>query len=63
VQRVADLIDAGALSVTEDREALKRFMRWVEHWDAEEKPILRPLIVDLERRHPAPGVWDIVKFG
>ncbi len=63
VQRVAALVDSGALSVSEDREALKRFMRWVDNWEEDEKTALRPLIADLESRHPAPGVWDIVRFG
>jgi hypothetical protein len=62
VQRVAVLVGSGALSVTEDREALKRFMRWVDNWDAQAKSSLRPLMMELESRHPAPGLWDIVKF-
>jgi hypothetical protein len=62
-QRVAALVGSGALSVSEDREALRRFMRWLDNWDMEEKLTLRPLIAELERTHPAPGLWDIVKFG
>jgi hypothetical protein len=61
-QRVAALVDSGALSVTDDREALKRFMRWVNNWDAQAKSTIRSLIAELERGHPAPGVWDIVEF-
>lgn len=62
MQRVVDLINGGALSVTEDREALVRFMRWVDSWDAENKLPLSPLIAYLERRHPAQGMWDVVRF-
>jgi hypothetical protein len=62
VERIADLVDSGALSVVEDREALKRFMLWVDNWEPRWKLAVRPLIADLESRHPAPGLWDIVKF-
>jgi DNA-nicking Smr family endonuclease len=62
VSRVIELIDSGALSVTEDRDALERFMRWVNNWEPAEKAVLISAIDYLERRHPAEGLWDIVKF-
>ncbi len=62
VERVADLINAGTLRVAEDREALKRFLHWVDNWDAGEKSDISTLITYLENNHPAPALWDIVKF-
>lgn len=60
--RVADLVASGALSVTEDREALRRFLRWVDNWEPTWKVSIRPLMADLERSRPAPGVWDLLRF-
>ncbi|HWS89157.1 MAG TPA: hypothetical protein VN282_19450 [Pyrinomonadaceae bacterium] len=62
VQRVVDLVNAGALSVSEDREALRRFLCWVNNWDEDEKLMVRPMLVELERKHPGPGLWDVVRF-
>lgn len=62
VQRVADLVEGGALSVVEDRETLERFLRWVNNWEPMWKEYIRPIINDLASRYPAPGLWDLVKF-
>jgi hypothetical protein len=62
VQRIADLVASGALSVSEDRGALERFARWVNGWEPEWKSRLVSVIGFLERNYPAPGVWDIVEF-
>jgi hypothetical protein len=63
VERFADLIDSGALSVVADRELMERFLWWVNNWrQSEWRDSLRPLLARLEREHPAPGLWDIVKF-
>jgi hypothetical protein len=62
IQRIADLLDSGDLNVVEDREALERFLRWINNWEPERKLNVHPIIRILERKYPAPGLWDIVKF-
>jgi hypothetical protein len=62
VQRIADLLDSGDLNVVQDRDALERFMRWVNNWESAQKAAVLPTIEFLARRYPAAGLWDIVKF-
>jgi len=62
VQRVVDLVVSGALSVTEDREPLERFLRWVDSWEPERKSQLHRIFDFLRHSYPAPGLWDMVRF-
>lgn len=52
----------GALDVSDDRDALERFLWWVNQWDLEWKLRLQTLISFLEYKYPAEGLWEIVKF-
>ena len=63
VRRLQLLIDAVVIEVTDDREALRRFMVWLDAWDVKRKQRVLPILDDLKERYPAPGLWDIVQFG
>jgi hypothetical protein len=56
------LIDFGALDLENDREPLKRFMRWLDEWDLTRKQRALPILDELKLKHPAPDVWDIVRL-
>jgi hypothetical protein len=62
VQRVVDLVVAGGIDVTSDRECLERFLQWVDEWEIERKRQLIPKFRFLRRNYPAEGLWEIVKF-
>ncbi len=62
VQRVVDLLVSGALDLSSDREALKRFLQWVNMWEAERKSRVRGTLVWLNHHYPAPELWEIVEF-
>ena len=62
VQRMVDLLRSGALDVHTDREALGRFLRWVESWSDDRKTALRQIFGFVKHKHPADDLWDIVKF-
>jgi hypothetical protein len=61
-QRVVDLLVSGALNVSSDRDALERFLRWVNTWDSEWKSGLQPAFVWLKYHYADPNLWDIVQF-
>jgi len=62
MQRIMDLLVSGDLSVTDDREHLKRFLQWVDNWEAEWKSRLLSIFDFLRRDYPAADLWDIVEF-
>ena len=62
LQRLSALITAGVLDLQSDREALKRFVQWVDEWDMPRKQHALPILEELKNKHPAPDVWDIVRL-
>ncbi len=62
VQRIADLVVAGDLDLVRDREAVERFLAWVDSWDPDWKSSLYRLFDFLKHNYPATGLWEIVKF-
>jgi hypothetical protein len=62
VQRVVDLLVSGALDLSSDREALKRFLHWVSTWEGDWKSKVRGTLVWLTYNYPAPDLWEIVEF-
>ncbi|MCD4797550.1 MAG: hypothetical protein K8R19_00880, partial [Methanosarcinales archaeon] len=62
VRRIIELLDAGKLSTSEDRETIERFLYWVDSWDLDRKSQLYQKIVHLKTNYPAPGLWDIVEI-
>jgi hypothetical protein len=56
------LIDFGTLDLDNDREALRRFMQWLDEWDRTWKQRAVPMLDELKLKHPAPDVWDIVRL-
>jgi hypothetical protein len=60
--RISVLIEKRTLDVENDREALRRFMQWLDEWDLARKQRALPILNELKLKHPAPGVWDIVRF-
>ena len=63
VQRVVNLIKFGALSSSEDLEAIKRFLLWVNNWDLQWKTGLRRTLDFLKHNYPPPELWDTVITG
>ncbi|OLE53805.1 MAG: hypothetical protein AUG51_10975 [Acidobacteria bacterium 13_1_20CM_3_53_8] len=61
-RRIKELIDKNALSVTDDRESLVRFLHWINNWDEERKLELSDILESLERRYPDPELWGIIKI-
>ncbi len=62
IQRLSALLASGALDLENDREALKRFIRWLNEWDLEWKQRASPVLEELKSRYPAPDVWDLVRL-
>ncbi len=62
VQRIVDLLVSGDLSVTDDREHLKRFLQWVDNWEPEWKSRLLSIFDFLRHDYPAADLWDIVEL-
>jgi len=62
VQRIVDLVESGALSVTSDCEHLERFLQWVNNWKPERKYQLISMFDVLWRDYPSESLWDIVEF-
>ena len=62
VRRIADLIEAGDLDLVQDREALERFLQWVDSWEAHWKSSLYDLFDFLKFSYPGTDLWETVKF-
>ena len=59
---VGKLLESGALTLPSDRDALERFLRWVNTWEPRWKATLRPDLAWLKRHYPEPRLWEIVEM-
>ena len=59
---VGKLLESGALTLPSDRDALERFLRWVNTWEPRRKATLRPDLARLKQHYPEPGLWEIVEI-
>jgi len=59
---VGELLESSALRLPSDRDALERFLRWVNTWDPRWKGTLRPDLAWLKQQYPEPGLWEIVEI-
>ena len=59
---VGKLFESGALTLPSDRDALERFLRWVNTWEPRWKATLRPDLAWLKQHYPEPGLWEIVEM-
>jgi hypothetical protein len=59
---VGKLLESGALTLPSDRDALERFLRWVNTWEPRSKATLRPDLAWLKQNYPEPGLWEIVQI-
>ena len=59
---VGKLLESGALTLPSDRDALERFLRWVNTWGPRWKATLRPDLAWLKQHYPEPGLWEIVEI-
>jgi len=62
LKRLSALMATGALELGNDREALQRFLRWVNAWDLAWKERATPVLEELRSNYPAPELWDIVRY-
>jgi hypothetical protein len=64
LRRVGDLLSSGELDVARDRQALERFLRWVDSWEGWRKAQHQTIsaIESLRRRFPAPQLWNSVRL-
>ena len=59
---VGKLLESGALRLPSDRDALERFLRWVNTWEPRWKATLRTDLAWLKQHYPEPGLWEIVEI-
>ena len=59
---VGKLLESGALALPSDRDALERFLRWVNTWEPRWKAPLRPDLAWLKQHYPEPGLWEILEI-
>ncbi len=62
ILRVSELLDTGMLDIERDRDAVQRFLIWVNNWLPERKEEVRNIVIELSRKYPASGLWEIVNF-
>jgi hypothetical protein len=62
ILRVSELLDTGMLDINRDRDAMQRFLIWVNNWLPERKEEVRNIVTKLSRKYPASGLWEIVNF-
>jgi hypothetical protein len=60
--KLQELLWWGDLFITDDFEALSRFLVWVDSWADDRKGQLRPILKTLAREYPAPGLWERVRL-
>ena len=58
VQRIADLLYSGKLDVTADEQALAKFLRWLNRWDATKKSGVREFVEELSTAFPRGELWN-----
>ena len=61
-QRFLYLIRQEKLSIERDREAIKRFLIWVNLWEFSNKDDIYKSIDYLKSNYPDPELWEIVRF-
>jgi hypothetical protein len=59
--RVGKLLQSGVLTLPSDRDALERFLQWVNTWKAPRKERLGTALVWLKQHYPDPDLWEIVE--
>jgi hypothetical protein len=58
LNRLLLLLDAGFLEVDRDEEPLRRFMLWVDTWDAQYKRHASSILNEIRDRHPTGNLWN-----
>ena len=61
-QRFFYLIHQGKLSIEYDREAIKRFLMWINLWEFSNKDNIYTSLDYLKSNFPDPELWEIVQF-
>ena len=59
---VGKLLESGALTLPWDRDALERFLQWVNTWEPSWKEKLRTALAWLKQHYPEQGLWEIVEL-
>lgn len=62
VQRLADLLGWGQLHLDRDREAIARFLAWVNTWTPKRKQQVARTLAMLRRVFPDPSLWKMVRM-
>ncbi len=62
VQRIADLLGWGSIDVVKDREALERFLDWVDSWSVKNRFKVRRALDVARRAFGAPELWRRVHY-
>ncbi|MCX5964521.1 MAG: hypothetical protein NT070_15700 [Cyanobacteria bacterium] len=61
-QRLVNLIRNRKLDTKTDREALERFLTWVNLWDTDRKKDICRSLDYLKRTYPDTDLWEIIKI-
>lgn len=62
VQWLADLVGWQKVDLSKDRQAVMRFLSWVNSWAATQKRKVLRTMDTLRRMHHDPGLWNTVGF-
>jgi hypothetical protein len=63
VQRLADALGWNAISVTTDRDAIARFLAWIDTWAPKQKSAAGRIIGLMRRNFPEGGeLWRLVRY-
>lgn len=63
VQRLADALGWNAISVATDRDAIARFLAWVDTWAPKQKSAAGRIIALMRRNFPEGGeLWRLVRY-
>ncbi|MFB3895554.1 MAG: hypothetical protein ACE14V_04550, partial [bacterium] len=62
VLRFQEFVIIGILDINKDRDALRKFMIWLNAWDIKWKQRALPIIKNLKSRYPETELWDLVQF-
>jgi hypothetical protein len=62
LQRIFLLLKGQKLDMTTDRDALIRFLHWMNLWSPEKKAQFHGIINHLRNDFPDPGLWDLVTY-
>lgn len=61
LRRLRVLLASGLIDIEADREALQRFMQWLNEWAAKKRGKLVKLVSQLSQDYPAPEVWNMFR--